>query len=154
LIRKTGVNGTLLAHNNYPVPVPIHELANSNVPKYQGPNGVLRASHAISQVPKQHPDDYPVYTHRVREPITPGTVVGVEIPIWPIGMVFGQGEGITVSIAGHDLKLPELASWESEELNDENQGLHVVYTGGERASFLMLPYYSRESFSTENLGRK
>jgi hypothetical protein len=80
-----------------------------------------------------------VYTHRTQEPITPGTIVGVEIPIWPLGMVFGEGEGIAVSIAGHDLKLPEIENWESRKLNDWNQGLHTVHTGGENPSFLMLP---------------
>ncbi|KAF2117227.1 Alpha/Beta hydrolase protein [Lophiotrema nucula] len=139
-IRKIGINGSLLAHNNYPVPVPINQLENCNVAKFEGPSGLLRASHSISQTPKQHPDDYPVYTHRERKPITPGAVVELEIPIWPIGMVFGSGEGISVIIAGHELKLPEQVSAPGPtEPNDENKGKHVVYTGGERASFLMLP---------------
>jgi hypothetical protein len=141
LIRKTGANGSLLAHNNYPVPVPVHKLHNSNVAKFEGVNGLLRASHRVSQQPKHHPDDYPVYTHRQREPITPGTVVELDIPLWPIGMVFGEGEGIAVIIAGHDLKLPEMEPIERvTEPNDLNVGKHVVYTGGKQASFLMLSF--------------
>ena len=139
LIRKTGVNGNLLSWNNYPVPVPVHELPDVNVCKYQGPNGVMRASHRVSQELKSDPDDCPVFTHRKREPIPPGTIVSVEISIWPIGMVFGAGEGISVIIAGHDLKLPEIPSPMTKPL-DENRGRHVVYTGGDYKSFLMLPY--------------
>ncbi|KAH4237127.1 hypothetical protein HBH68_203270 [Parastagonospora nodorum] len=139
-IRKIGINGNLLAHNNFPVPVPIHKLNNSNVAKYEGPAGALRASHMVSQEPKKNEDDYPSYTHRVRESITPGKIVALEVPIWPLGMVFGAGEGIAVIIAGHDCRLPELDGLEPTEPLDMNVGKHVLHTGGDKASFLMLPF--------------
>lgn len=64
----------------------------------------------------------------------------LEIPIWPIGMVFGEGEGICFTIAGHDLKLPELERFGfREELLDKNKGKHKIYSGSIRSSFLMLP---------------
>ncbi|KAF5843953.1 hypothetical protein GGP41_001452 [Bipolaris sorokiniana] len=139
-IRKTGINGKLLAHNNYPVPVPIHKLNNSNVAKYEGPAGALRASHALSQQPKKDENDYPVYTHRERKPFMPGAVVTLEIPIWPLGMVFGEGESLAVIISGHDRRLPELDGLEPTEPLDMNVGKHVLHTGGEQASFLLLPF--------------
>lgn len=100
----------------------------------------MRASHMISQEPKKHEDDYPSYTHRVRKPVTPGTTTALEIPIWPLGMVFGAGEGIAIIIAGHDCRLPELDGLEPTSPLDMNVGKHVVYTGGDQASFLMLPF--------------
>lgn len=139
-IREIGVNGSLLANNNYPVPVPIHKLNNFNIAKYEGPSGVLRASHTVSQKPKQAPEDYPIHTYRERQRIIPGTVVELDVPIWPIGFVFGSGEGISIIIAGHDLKLPEIDGTGFSEPNDENKGKHIVNTGGEQASFLMLPF--------------
>jgi hypothetical protein len=139
-IRKIGVDGKLLAHNNYHVPVPIHKLNNCNVAKCEGPAGALRASHAVSQEPKKTEDDYPVYTHRERTPITPGNVVALDVPIWPLGMVFGEGEGLAVIIAGHDCRLPEVDRLQPTEPLDMNVGKHVLHTGGEKASFLMLPF--------------
>ncbi len=139
IIRKTGVNGSLLDWNNYPVPVPVHELPDINICKFQGTNGMLRASHRISQEPKAHEDDYPIITHKKREAIQPGTVVDLEIPIWPLGMVFGAGEGVSLVIAGHDLRLPEMPN-PLDEPADENKGKHIVYTGGQHKSFLVLPY--------------
>jgi len=139
-LRKIGINGSPLAHNNYPVPVPIHRLNNSNIAKCEGPTGILRASHAVSQVPKQNEDEYPVYTHRVRRDVEKGTVVGLEIPIWPLGMVFDEGEGLEVTVSGHDRRLPEMEGLEPKEPLDMNVGKHILHTGGEQASFLMLPY--------------
>jgi len=69
LIQKIGINGQLLTHNNYHVPVPVHRLQDCS----------------------------------------------------------------------HDLKLPEIASTGPPENNSENVGEHRLITGGEHASFIMLP---------------
>lgn len=145
MIRKHGVTGKLLEHANYSMPVPIQQVPNANVPKYQGTNGMARASLQVSLEPKTHPDDYPVLRNDKAEKIQPGETIPVEIPIWPIGMTFGPGEGITVIISGHDLKLPEVippfpVSLALKMCNDENRGTHRIHSGGDVASFVMIPF--------------
>lgn len=139
LIRKIGVQGNLLSYNNYPVPTSVDQLPDLNVCKHQGPNGMLRASHSVSRIPRQGLDDCPRYTHDKQELINPGKIVPLDIPIWPIGMVLGAGEGIQVIVAGHDLKLPEVPT-EIKESVDANVGMHHLHTGGKFESFISLPF--------------
>ena len=48
-IRKISSSGTPLAHLNYPCPVPISSVPNVNTAKTLGPQGFLRASHAVTR---------------------------------------------------------------------------------------------------------
>lgn len=141
-IRKISATGQRLEYSNYYAPVPPSKLPSTNVSKYLGPSGILRASHRASLEAKQSSDDYPEYTHRTTQTIEAGKVVELEIPIWPIGMVFEQGEGIHLDIAGHDLAYPELVGFgpEPTEPVDSNEGKFFVHTGGDHGSFLMLPF--------------
>lgn len=139
-LRKVNRNGTPLEHANYTMPAPLPSIPNSNVAKHLGPSGLLRASHAASLLPKSHPDAYPAYSHRRREAVAEGSVVGLEIPIWPVGMVFEKGEGMLLRVAGRELGLPEvLVPHAPPPRWGANEGVHVVHTGGEYGSFLMLP---------------
>ncbi|RDW71755.1 hypothetical protein BP5796_07789 [Coleophoma crateriformis] len=141
-IRKISTDGIPMKHLNYPCPVPVEEVPELNVAQYWGPQGFLRASHAVSRAespfPGMDPNDI-FYTHRVQEKIEPGKVVCVEIPIWPIGMVFAQGEGVMLRVSGHDMCPPETDLCRLKEPEDENVGKHVVYTGGKYESVLTLP---------------
>ncbi|KEF54830.1 uncharacterized protein A1O9_09272 [Exophiala aquamarina CBS 119918] len=140
-IRKINSNGEPLKHLNYPCHVPEPEVPDLNVAKTLGPQGFLRASHAISIDRSLSASEVePFYTHRVRQPIEPkGTIVRLEIPIWPIGMVFAAGEGIMLRISGHDMCLPETELCRLTEPEDENVGVHVLYTGGQYPSSLTIP---------------
>ncbi|KAF5530902.1 cocaine esterase [Fusarium mexicanum] len=146
-IRKIDNQGRQLSHLNYPCPVPIEEVPDVNTAKTLGPQGFLRASHSVSL----HGDGGPVvsddlsretdvlHSHRVRQPISPGTIVRLEIPIWPIGMVFAAGEGIALKVSGHDMCLPETDLCRLTEPEDENVGRHYVHTGGDYDSHLVIP---------------
>ncbi|KAF5566843.1 cocaine esterase, partial [Fusarium pseudoanthophilum] len=85
--------------------LPIDQVPNTNIVKTLGPQGFLRASHHVSleggPVPSNDlsSETDVLYSHRVREPVKPGSVVRLEIPIWPIGMVFEAGEGIALNIS-------------------------------------------------------
>ncbi|KAL1632208.1 hypothetical protein SLS56_003942 [Neofusicoccum ribis] len=138
-IRKIKSDGRPLKWLNYPCPVPEEEVPDTNVAKTLGPEGWLRASHSCT---KEYVDGKPFYTSRRSEPIPAGTIVPLEIPIWPIGMVFEKGEGIMLRIAGHDLRLPEVEAVRLTEPEDDNVGMHVVYTGGKYDSHLVLPIIS------------
>ncbi|KLP06998.1 Uncharacterized protein Y057_619 [Fusarium fujikuroi] len=146
-IRKIDNKGRQLSHLNYPCPVAIDEVPDVNTAKTLGPQGFLRASHHVSL----NGDGGPVvsndlsretdvlYSHRVRQPISPGTIVRLEIPIWPIGMVFAAGEGIALNVSGHDMCLPETDLCRPREPEDQNVGQHYVHTGGKYDSHLIIP---------------
>ncbi|KAG5789661.1 hypothetical protein H9Q69_011282 [Fusarium xylarioides] len=146
-IRKIDSKGRQLSHLNYPCPVAIDEVPDVNTAKTLGPQGFLRASHHISLNGDGGPvvsDDLSretdvLYSHRVRQPISPGTIVRLEIPIWPIGMVFAAGEGIALNVSGHDMCLPETDLCRLREPEDENVGRHYVHTGGKYESYLVIP---------------
>ncbi|OJD34035.1 x-pro dipeptidyl-peptidase c-terminal non-catalytic domain-containing protein [Diplodia corticola] len=135
-IRKTGRDGRPLAHLNYPCPVDEADVPDTNVAKFLGPGGMLRASHACT---KEYRDGRPFYTSLRSEPVPAGAVVPLEIPVWPIGMVFEEGEGVMLRVAGHDLRLPEVEMLRLKEPVDENVGEHVVHAGGRYDSYLVLP---------------
>lgn len=141
-IRKISREGRALKHLNYPCPVPIFEVPDLNTAKTLGPQGFLRASHARTFDSKASKGNDLVYTHRTREAIEPGTIVELNIPIWPIGMVFAAGEGILLKISGHNMCLPETEMCQLTEPEDCNVGRHMVYTGGEYQSLLTVPIVS------------
>jgi predicted acyl esterase len=139
-IRKLSASGEVLESLNWsPMPKPQPDVPNVNVAKHLGPQGMLRASHHISMVPRVSDDEYPSYHHRSRQPITPGEVVELLIPIWPMGVVYEAGEGLILKIAGHDMSLPEVELLRPTEPRDENKGQHIVHTGGEYDSYLVIP---------------
>ena len=137
-IRKISTSGKLLEHLNYPCPVPVEEVPNVNVAKTLGPQGFLRASHAVSLAPDGTKNEV-FYTHDRREPVEPGAVVKLDITLWPMGMVFAAGEGIMLRIAGHDMCHPETELIRQTDAVDENVGEHVVHTGGGHDSHLVIP---------------
>ena len=79
------------------------------------------------------------YRHNKREPIKPGTVMKLDITLWPMGMVFAAGEGIMLRVAGHDMCHPETELIRVEKAVDENVGEHVIHTGGQYDSHLIIP---------------
>jgi hypothetical protein len=138
-IRKISRDGDALEHVNYPCPSnqPIPDV---NVVKYLGPQGFLRASHAISKVEKLSTDQEIFYQHDRREPVPKGTIVPLNITLWPMGMVFEEGEGIMLKVAGHDMCLPEVEFLRETEAVDENVGIHELWMGGGYDSHLILPF--------------
>ena len=142
-IRKIDLSGKLLEHLNYPCPVPADQVPDVNVAKTLGPQGFLRASHVVSQDKSQsvNKNDQEVfYAHDRRRPIEPlGQVVPLEVTLWPMGMVFAEGEGIMLRISGHDMSLPEVEMIRLKEPDDQNEGTHIVYTGGQYDSCLTIP---------------
>ena len=138
-IRKVSPTGQLLEHLNYPCPVPACEVSNLNTVKTLGPQGFLRASHAVSRRDTPTSDNEAFYQHDRREPITPGAIVPLDITIWPVGMIFDPGEGIMLRISGHDMCLPEVEIVRPLQATDVNVGHHTVHTGGQYDSHLILP---------------
>ncbi|KAI5194259.1 hypothetical protein E4T38_09623 [Aureobasidium subglaciale] len=128
-IRKIDASGRPLQHLNYPVPVAIEEIDDFNTAKTLGPQGFLRASHAVTLDEGKSRGNDLFYTHDRQQAIPPGEITLLEIPLWPIGMVFAKGEGIMLRVSGHDMSLPETGLCILDEPEDENVGKHVIHTG-------------------------
>jgi predicted acyl esterase len=135
-IRKTDARGRLLISSNYPCPVPEPEVPSTNVAKFLGCDGMLRASHAVSKVADE---GFTQYKHDKQQKIEKGAIVELDIPLWPIGMVFEAGEGIVLRVAGHDLRLPEFEHLAPTEATGPNVGRHQIFSGREHQSHLIVP---------------
>jgi len=81
--------------------------------------------------------DYcPVQAHTCDEKLEPGQIVPVDIEIVPTSRFWHKGQQIRVQIAGRYIREDwfEPLIWDSE-----NEGNHLIYTGGEYQSFLQIP---------------
>ena len=141
-IRKVSSDGRLLQHLNYPCPVAIGEVPDLNTAKTLGPQGFLRASHAGTLDSLASVGNDLIYKHNTRKPVTPGSIVELNIPLWPIGMTFAKGEGIMLRVSGHDMCLPETEMCRLTEPEDCNVGRHILHTGGQYPSALIVPVIS------------
>ncbi|KAJ5355917.1 hypothetical protein N7517_010526 [Penicillium concentricum] len=139
-IRKLSRDGKPLEHLNYPCPVPCEQVPDVNTAKCLGPQGFLRASHRITKDPERSTDQEVFYRHDKREAIPPGSIVKLEITLWPVGMVFAPGEGLMLRVSGHDMCYPETETIGMEPVSNENIGEHVIHTGGRYESSLVLPF--------------
>ena len=140
-LRKASNDRQLLEHLNYPCPVPIGEVPDTNVVKTLGPEGFLRASHAVSRDESRSRSNGQevFYAHDKCEKIKPGSKIRLEITLWPMGMVFEKGEGLVLRISGREMICPEFEGIKPTEPQDQNEGFHFVYTGGEYDSCLIVP---------------
>jgi uncharacterized protein len=146
ILRKLSRTGSSLTSLNIPLSALPSGTAASDIPKlnifrYLGPNGRLRASHrAVGTDPRLTPEQVAMlapatawHPHDCEEMVTPGEVVVLEIPLWPGGMIFEEGESMRLEIKGHEVVLPEFPALEGKQTN-RNLGRHYVHTGGEWVS--------------------
>jgi hypothetical protein len=141
-LRKVDAKGNLLTSVNFPIPIPVGELQErTNTTTTLGPQGQLRASHAVSRIEFGNGSnpDIVEYAHDRTKPVPRGAAVRLDITLWPMGMVFGPGEGIMLRVSGHGLTLPEVSLLATTEPVDANVGAHTVHTGGKYDSYLVLP---------------
>ena len=140
-LRKVDHNGKLLANINFPAPVPDSDAPELETAKTYGPQGFLRASASTTRDEAQSSADGQevFYKHDRAEKIAPGTVVPMEITLWPMGMLFAAGEGMMVRVGGRFLSEPTSEMMRPKVADDENVGLHTIHTGGKYDSKLVLP---------------
>lgn len=139
LVQKLDAHGTPLAAFTTPnTSARIHDLTDhgATILKYKGSDGRLRVS-ARHLDPELSTDDVPAHTFDRVEPLEAGQVVDVEIDLLPLGLVFRPGEQLRFVVSSANLLgtlMPGIA-----EYVGANAGVHVIHTGGERASYLQLP---------------
>jgi predicted acyl esterase len=102
--------------------------------------GWLRASHRELDTQKSR-DFQPVLTHSRSQKLEPGAVVPLDIEIWPSGTRFDAGESLRLIVQGSEInKYPKTAAPVYFRHEDTvNRGLHVIHTGGECDSYLLVP---------------
>jgi predicted acyl esterase len=80
----------------------------------------------------------PVLKHQRRLPVEQGSVIEVDIEIWPSGTRFEEGESLVLIIQGSEInKSTAVAHYKHE--NTVNLGRHVVHTGDRYPSYLLIP---------------
>jgi uncharacterized protein len=78
----------------------------------------------------------PYHKHTRRQPLTPGQPVECQVEIWPTCMVFRKGHRIRLDIQPRD---GVGSAPYTHYHGDYNTGQNTVYTGGDKASYLLLP---------------
>jgi predicted acyl esterase len=151
IIRKLDVDGKPLLSLNVPLNRQPHatsfdQVDDLNLYKHNGPTGRLRASkRALGQDPtlseEQRERQLPTelwLPYDKEEKVLPGTVVELNIPIWPTGIAFEKGESMRLEVKGHDHPLHE---WEDlgPLLKNLNNGTHTIHTGEDYLSQILLP---------------
>ena len=105
--------------------------------------GILQASHR-----KLDPDlstpFRPYHTHDEEQKLTPGEVVPIEVEIWATSMVFEAGSRIRLDVNAHDGQ-HYFAAY--------NLGENTIYTGGERASYVVLPIVPPQDGAAVSMNR-
>ena len=92
----------------------------------------------------------PFHPHDGQEKLTPGTVYEVDVEIWPTSIVIPKGYTIALTISGQDFARPGATGMmkgsgifmhdsAADRPAPEFAGVNTIYTGGETASYLLLP---------------
>ncbi|KAA9160740.1 CocE/NonD family hydrolase [Amycolatopsis acidicola] len=100
--------------------------------------GWLRASHRALDEAASTPYR-PVHSHTARSLITPGEVVAVDVEIWPSSTFFARGDRLRLTVAGKDTFAYPPGTHVMAHTDTVNIGRHVVHTGGDRGSYLIVP---------------
>lgn len=81
----------------------------------------------------------PVYLHQRDQHLSPGEIVPVDVEIWPSGTLFRAGETLRLVVQGHDLNVYGEQVFAQRHAYTVNAGRHVLHTGGDHDSFLLVP---------------
>ncbi len=113
--------------------------AHEPVPMAQG---WLRASHRKTDPARSQPYR-PWHTHDEIQKLTPDEVVPLDVEIWPTSMVFPRGWRLVLTVQGHDFIVAPPGRMRHDHPQDrpaeEFGGINTVFTGGSRASHLLMP---------------
>lgn len=150
VIRKLDKSGKALHHFNIPfkdLPEGTTEdqIPYENVWRYVGPNGKLRASHrAVVPEPGMTPeqreamsDAYVWHPHDKEEKLTAGEIIEMDVGLWAGGVVFDEGESMSLEIKGSLVTMPEF-EFLKDSLKYYNVGRHIINTGPDYPAKLQL----------------
>jgi predicted acyl esterase len=106
--------------------------------------GWLRASHRELDRARSS-EHQPVLLHRNELPLQPGKIEALEIEIWPSATLFEAGSRMRLIVQGTDLQKYSHSRHPIYMRHEDsvNHGRHVIYTGGARDSYLLIPIVPR-----------
>jgi len=138
-VQKLDARGTTLQAFTVPnQSAMIHDVTErgASILRYKGSDGRLRVSmrHLDETLST---DDVPAHTFDRVEKLQPGEVAEIEIDLAPIGLAFHPGEQLRLLISAQNLFGPMMPG--IRDYIPQNRGLHIIHTGGSRASYLQLP---------------
>ncbi|RSL39576.1 hypothetical protein CEP53_013958 [Fusarium sp. AF-6] len=140
ILRKLDKDGKQVDHVNYPCSVLLETIPKRNITFLQGPTGVIRASHReVVESQETYPGEI-FHPHTKEEKVEPGTIVALKFSTWPIGTMYDEGEAVRLSIGGRDLGYPEDSAVPVDR--NHNKGSHIIHTGGNLDSHILLPVIS------------
>jgi len=104
--------------------------------------GWLRASHRKTD-PRRSLPYRPWHPHDEVQKLVPNDVYALDVEIWPTCMVFPRGWRLVLTVQGHDFIVDAPGRMRHDHPQDrpveEFGGTSTVYTGGDRASHLLMP---------------
>ena len=128
-VSKYDAEGRRLAHS---------PTENDRVIAYNGPCGRLRASMRELDKERSTPNE-PYYTYNNPQKLSSYEVVPLEVGLVPTGMRFHPGEILELSIRGYlNDNILQHAPTELR-MGIDNNGRHIIHTGGRYDSKLILP---------------
>jgi predicted acyl esterase len=105
--------------------------------------GWLRASHRRLDPARSEPWR-PWHSHDAIEKLVPGGTVALDVEIWPTSIVVPAGHRLVLTLAGRDFEYDTpgrmLHDDPADRPADEFGGISTVRTGGNTASYLLLPH--------------
>jgi len=96
--------------------------------------GILQVSHRKLD-PALSTPYRPYHTHDEEQKLVPGEVVPISVEIWATSMIFEEGHRIRLDVNAHD---------GAHYFAAYNLANNSIYTGGERASYVTLPFIPAE----------
>ena len=121
----------------------------ANDPRAPVSQGWLRLSHRKSDPTRSRPYK-PFHPHDELQPVNPSECYEVDIEIWPTSVVVPAGYRLALTIGGIDFARPDaqglmkgsgifLHDDPADRPKDVFGGEHTIHTGGDRASYLLMP---------------
>ncbi len=105
--------------------------------------GWLRASHRKID-PERSLPYRPWHSHDEIQKLQPDEIVALDVEIWPTSIVVPPGYRLVLTLAGRDFEYDTPGRMLHDDPADrpaaEFGGVNTIYTGGARASFLLLPH--------------
>ncbi|MEP6751307.1 MAG: CocE/NonD family hydrolase [Candidatus Dormiibacterota bacterium] len=83
--------------------------------------------------------EQPWHPHRREERLAPSQIVPVEIEIWPSGTRFGAGQQLRLLVQATDIQQYPAGVVSMAHSVTRNAGAHVIHTGGQYDSHLLVP---------------
>jgi predicted acyl esterase len=104
--------------------------------KYLGPQGILRASKRAVD-PELSSSWWRTLSHEKGIEVSKGSIVKLQIDLWPTGMIFEEREKLVLKISGHDMRLVDFEMLQGS-FQVANEGKHYVHLGGGMENYLDL----------------